>query len=62
MDHNYGEHGHISLAIALISGMFAWIGSYTLPDVVKGLSMLVSIVAGIMAIRYYYYATKKQQK
>jgi glucan phosphoethanolaminetransferase (alkaline phosphatase superfamily) len=62
MDHNdYSGHGNVSLAVSLIAGMFAWIGSYSLPEVIKSLSMIVSIIAGIMAIRYYYYATKKQR-
>ena len=62
MDNNdYSGHGNVSLAVSLIAGMFAWIGSYSLPEVIKSLSMIVSIIAGIMAIRYYYYATKKQR-
>lgn len=62
MDHNnYGDQGNVYLAVSIIAGIFNWIGSYTLPEVFKGISMAVSIGAGIMAIRYYYYATKKQK-
>lgn len=60
--HNhYGESGHVSLAICVITGLFAWIGSHSLNEIIKGLSMVVSIGAGLMAIRYYYYATKKHK-
>lgn len=62
MDHNHnGEHGHIALAVSLITGIFAWISSQNISEVIKVLSMLISIGAGCMAIRYYYYATKKQK-
>lgn len=62
MDNNhYGEHGHIALAVSFITGFFAWIGSHSLSEFAKGLSMVVSIGAGLMAIRYYYYATKKNK-
>jgi len=61
MDNHNADQGNISLLISIITGMLAWIGSYSLGEVFKGVSMAVSIIAGIMAIRYYYYATKKQK-
>lgn len=56
------EHGHISLAVSLITGVFAWIGSHNLSEVFKAASALVSIGAAVMAIRYYYYATIKAKQ
>ena len=56
------QYGHISLLVSLLTGFFAWLGSLNAGEVLKGLSLIVSIGAGIMAIRYYYYATKKAKK
>lgn len=61
MDNNNLDNGHAALAVSLITGFIAWIGSFDFGDIVKTVSMLVSIGAGIMAIRYYYHATKKHK-
>lgn len=62
-NHNHiTGHGHASLLISLISGVIAWVNLHTVPELLKTGSAFVSIFAGIMAIRYYYYATKKAQK
>lgn len=57
MEHN-AIGGHISLGVSLIMGILAHIDvSATLKD----FSVIISMVAGVMAIRYYYVSTKKQQ-
>lgn len=62
MDNNdYVGNGNAAMAVSLIFGFIAWVGTFNIGDVLKVTSMAVSIVAGIMAIRYYYYATKKQK-
>lgn len=62
MDHNHnGEHGHVALAVSLITGFFAWIGGQSMGEALKVISGVVSIGAGLMAIRYYYFATKKHK-
>lgn len=55
MNHNL-ENGHISLGVCLIGQIFSRIN---MGEALKELSIVISIIAGIMAIRYYYYATKK---
>lgn len=57
-NHDVGQ-GHAYLAVSLIMGFIAWVGSFELGDVLKTVSILISSGAGIMAIRYYWYATKK---
>lgn len=63
MDNNSNDvgHGHTSLVIAFITGTFAWIDGHTFSEAVKSIAAFVSMGAGCMAIRYYYYATKKQK-
>jgi hypothetical protein len=57
MEHN-AIGGHISLGVSLIMGVLARIDvSATLKD----FSVIISIIAGIMACRYYWVSTKKQQ-
>lgn len=58
-NHHYAGHGHISLLVSILMGVFAWVGALDFSEVLKIAAGLVSVVAGIMAIRYYYYATKK---
>jgi hypothetical protein len=63
MDNNQNvEHGHVSLAVSLVGAVFAWINGHNVSETVKAMAGLVSIVAGVMAIRYYYYATIKAKK
>lgn len=63
MDNNHNvDHGHVSLAIAMITGVFAWISSHNVSEIFKTIAAVVSIGAGLMAIRYYYYATIKAKK
>lgn len=61
-DNNTLEHGHISLAISIITGAFAWISSHNISETVKIVSMILSCGAGLMAMRYYYFATKRVKK
>jgi len=58
-DNHTLEHGHISLIISIITGVFAWISSHNISETIKILSMILSGCAAIMAMRYYYFATKK---
>ena len=60
-DNHNGEHGHAALVVSAITGLLGWINSAQIGELLKGFSMTVSIAAGIMAIRYYWYATKKQK-
>lgn len=56
---DYAGQGHVYLAVTFILGFFGWIGdNFSMGEIFKGISMTVSIVAGIMAIRYYFFATK----
>lgn len=60
MDHNnYADNGHASLALCLITGFIAWVDAQSISEVLKVISIVVSIGAGIMAMRYYSKATKK---
>lgn len=60
-NNNYVGHGHASLAVAIIMGILARIDMQSVSDTLKDISVVVSIAAGIMAFRYYYYATKKHK-
>jgi hypothetical protein len=63
MDNNNDLHnGHISMAVSIVTAALAWISSHDIGELVKGLAAVVSIGAGCMAIRYYYYATIKAKK
>ena len=58
MEHN-AVGGHISLGVSLIMGILAHIDiSATLKD----FSVIISMIAGIMAIRYYWISTKNAKK
>lgn len=57
MEHN-ATGGHISLGVSLISGILARIDIST---GLKDFSVIVSIIAGIMAIRYYYISSKNKK-
>lgn len=62
-DNNHNlEHGHASLAVSILTGIMAWIGAHTISEIAKTGAAVISIAAGIMAIRYYYYATKKTKQ
>lgn len=62
MDNNNNVgHGHISFAVSLITGLFAWINNQSMSEALRFISLVVSIGAGVMAMRYYYYATKTKQ-
>ena len=50
--------GHISLAVSLLMGILARID---VGQGLKELSTIISIIAGIMAIRYYYVSTKNKK-
>lgn len=63
MDNNHNvENGHISALVSILSATFAWIASHDISEMIKGIAGMVAIVSGIMAIRYYYYATIKAKK
>jgi|LakMenE18May11ns_1017448.scaffolds.fasta_scaffold9628354_1 hypothetical protein len=60
-NNNTVQQGHFSLLISLVSGSVAWIDAQSVDAGFKILSSIVSIGAGIMAIRHYYYNTKRIQ-
>lgn len=62
MDNHSLEHGHAALVISAITGFFGWMNSMQISELLKNFSMSVSIIAGIMAIRYYWYSVKKLKK
>jgi hypothetical protein len=53
--------GPASLIVSLASGLFCFIASTDISEVIRGIAGLVSIAAGVMAIRHYYYSTKKNK-
>lgn len=55
-------NGHISLLVSLLNTSLLYISWPALGEFVKIAAGIVSIFAGVMAIRYYYYATIKQKK
>ena len=61
-NNNYAEHGHVSLIVTLLSGVFAWLSSHEFGEVIRTTAGLIAIISGVMAVRYYYYATKKQKQ
>lgn len=63
MDNNNElQNGHISMLVSIITATLAWIGSHDISELIKGAAGIVAIVSGVMAIRYYYYATIKAKK
>lgn len=61
-NHDYAGQGNVSLAITFIFGFIAWVDTHSLSEFLKNLSVVISSIAGLMAIRYYYYATKKNKQ
>lgn len=61
-DNHSLEYGHISLAVAIFGTVFGWISSHNISENVKMISFIISGCAGLMAMRYYYYATKKVKR
>jgi len=63
MDNNIKvENGNLSACCAILLGLTTWL---TPQNVEYGLKILVaigSIITAIMAVRYYYYATKEKKK
>lgn len=61
MDGNQTMYGGPSLSVSLGGVMFLFIG-HDIGDILKGIAAIVSIAAGIMALRYYHYATKEKKQ
>lgn len=59
MEHNYVANGHISLGVSIIMGILARID---IDALLKHGSSIISIIAGIFAIRYYIISTKNKKK
>lgn len=57
MEHSTG--GNIGLGVCLIAGILARID---VSQALKEVSVIISIIAGIMAIRYYYISSKQKLK
>lgn len=63
MDNNNSlEFGHASLMISILTGIVSWIGTIDVGEFIKNAAGIVSFAAGLMAIRYYYFATIKAKK
>jgi hypothetical protein len=63
MDNNSNvEFGHLSLVVSILTGIISWIGTIDVSEFIKSTAGVVAIAAGIMAIRYYYFATIKARK
>ena len=60
MEQNH--NGHLNFMLSIITGSVAWIQSIDVDTVVRTGSGMVSIVAGLFAIRHYYYSTKKTKE
>lgn len=61
MEHHNHFHGKIGLVIWLASSIIGWISSIRLEVMLRDVSLGVSIIAGIVTIRYYWYATKEKK-
>lgn len=62
MDQNFSSTpttGIVYLAISFIGVLVGWITSFSVHEILQGLAHIVSIGAGIMAIRHYYLQNKK---
>lgn len=56
---NNVQYGHASLTVSIIGGMLAWIDFQVIDFGVKAFTGIISMAAGVMAIRYYHYNTKR---
>lgn len=60
MEHqSLAGNGHTSLLISVFTAVVSFADA---GEAMKSLAGFISIVAGIMAIRYYYHATKNVKK
>jgi TRAP-type C4-dicarboxylate transport system permease small subunit len=74
MDHQHNLLNPVSamliLTLSFISAVISWVNLQTnlltvigsVKEVIGYVAAIVSITAGCMAVRYYYYATKKIKK
>ena len=63
MDNNFNVEGGgpVCALISLIAIPFAWMGIKETQVALAMIASLIAICSGLMAIRYYYYATKKSR-
>lgn len=54
--------GPVFTLISLIAIPFAWMGIRETQVVLTVIATAIAICSGLMAIRYYYYATKKMKE
>lgn len=59
MDQNNNNNGLLSLFVSIFTGFISWFNFNNVSEALRTISVCVSIAAGIMAIRYYYYSIKK---
>lgn len=60
MEGNHSHHdGAINAGISVLCTIFAWISVKDAQTIAAFISSCIAIVSGVMAIRYYYHATKK---
>lgn len=63
MDHNHNAgYGGTSLLVSLAGTVFAFISLNGIDEILRGIAAVVSIAAGFMAIRYYYYVIKEKKE
>lgn len=63
MEHNdYGELGHRFAAITILLQIANNIDWGNLDQILKPVSTFLAICTALMALRYYYYATKKAKQ
>lgn len=51
--------GVTNLIVSVLTGIIAWMNGISVGEFVKIVSGIISAVAGLMAIRHFYYSTKK---
>lgn len=62
MEHNHPLGASVALCVTFITGFLGWINWSSMEEWFKMVSLIISMVAGIMAVRYYYYATKNSKR
>lgn len=64
MDNNHTHPllGVLYLIVSIFGTIYAWVSIIALKDLIGIVAGFISTGAGIMAIRYYYFATKEKKK
>ncbi len=66
LEHNHHHHSPemavVSMIISLSSGFIAFVSMGTIQTIVPLVASGIAIMSGVMAIRYYWYATKEKKQ